>query len=415
MPLGAFLSGGIDSSAIVGIMAGELDRPVQTFTIGFEDRDGFDERPFARLVAKRHGTDHHEFVVHPDAVDLVERLVWHHDQPFGDSSAVPDLPAQRDDPRPRDGRAVGRRRRRAVRGLRALRGRARGAAATRRCPGSLQRGAGGSTRPAPGRDALRGRAAQPPAVRAALPSAGCRTPTARGSATSPSADRDALLDGRRDDWAVDDYRAIWTASEGARPLDRLLDLNLRTYLLDDLLVKADRMSMAHGLEVRSPFLDTDLLAYTARLRPRAQGARALAQAGAEGSRRRPAPGRDPAAGASAASAFRSTAGSARTCGPTSRQRSAAPDARVRRHLVPEAVDRISPSTTPASATTATRCGRCSRSRCSSAAKAGDDPAQSGRSATSLSASPSRVALSIALTTRLAIVPVRCAVNDSLSR
>jgi len=87
--LGAFLSGGIDSSAIVGIMAGLSDRPVPTFTIGFEDRDGFDERPFARAVAARHGTDHHEEVVAPHAVDLVERLVWHHDQPFGDSSAIP--------------------------------------------------------------------------------------------------------------------------------------------------------------------------------------------------------------------------------------------------------------------------------------------------------------------------------------
>ncbi len=89
VPLGAFLSGGIDSSAVVGIMASQLDRPVQTFTIGFDDREGFDERPYARLAARRHRTEHHEFVVEPDAVDLVERLVWHHDQPFGDSSAVP--------------------------------------------------------------------------------------------------------------------------------------------------------------------------------------------------------------------------------------------------------------------------------------------------------------------------------------
>jgi asparagine synthase (glutamine-hydrolysing) len=66
---------------------------------------------------------------------------------------------------------------------------------------------------------------------------------------------------------MDDYRAVWSSSEGGHPLDRLLDLNLRTYLLDDLLVKADRMSMAHGLEVRSPFLDHALLAYAARLPP----------------------------------------------------------------------------------------------------------------------------------------------------
>ncbi|MHB1539023.1 MAG: asparagine synthase-related protein [Solirubrobacteraceae bacterium] len=86
--LRAFLSGGVDSSAIVGIMAEQLDRPVRTFTIGFEDSDGFDERPYARLVAERLRTDHHEFVVKPDAVDLVERLVWHHDQPFGAAAAT---------------------------------------------------------------------------------------------------------------------------------------------------------------------------------------------------------------------------------------------------------------------------------------------------------------------------------------
>ena len=70
-------------------MAPLIDRPVETFTIGFEDREGFDERPYARLVARpaRHRSP--RVVVHPDAVDLVERLVWHHDQPFGDSSAVP--------------------------------------------------------------------------------------------------------------------------------------------------------------------------------------------------------------------------------------------------------------------------------------------------------------------------------------
>ena len=70
-------------------MAGQIDQRVQTFTIGFDDRDGYDERPYARLAAARHRTDHHEFVVHPQTVDLVERLVWHHDQPFGDPSAVP--------------------------------------------------------------------------------------------------------------------------------------------------------------------------------------------------------------------------------------------------------------------------------------------------------------------------------------
>jgi asparagine synthase (glutamine-hydrolysing) len=70
-----------------------------------------------------------------------------------------------------------------------------------------------------------------------------------------------------DGWARNDYKQHWDQTEGARPLDRLLALNLHTYLLDDLLVKMDRTSMAHGLEVRSPFLDTALLEYAARLPP----------------------------------------------------------------------------------------------------------------------------------------------------
>src|SRR5205085_2479041 len=89
VPLGAFLSGGIDSSAVVAAMADLSDRPVETFTIGFDDTEGFDERPYAKTVARAFNTNHHEFVVHPDAIDLVERLVWFHDQPFGDSSAIP--------------------------------------------------------------------------------------------------------------------------------------------------------------------------------------------------------------------------------------------------------------------------------------------------------------------------------------
>jgi asparagine synthase (glutamine-hydrolysing) len=80
-------------------------------------------------------------------------------------------------------------------------------------------------------------------------------------------EREALVDGSVDGWAIRDYRAIWDSSRGADTLDRLLDLNLRTYLLDDLLVKADRMSMAHSLEVRSPFLDMQLLALATRLEP----------------------------------------------------------------------------------------------------------------------------------------------------
>ena len=88
VPLGAFLSGGLDSSAIVALMARLSDRPVRTFTIGFEESD-YSELEDARTVARYLGTDHHEMIVKPSALDVLPDLVWHLDEPFGDSSAIP--------------------------------------------------------------------------------------------------------------------------------------------------------------------------------------------------------------------------------------------------------------------------------------------------------------------------------------
>ncbi|HEV2368538.1 MAG TPA: asparagine synthase (glutamine-hydrolyzing) [Acidimicrobiales bacterium] len=88
VPLGAFLSGGIDSSIVVGLMAQLSDRPVETFSIGFDERS-YDELPFARQVAQRWSTEHHEEVVKPDAVSLVHKLARHYGEPFADSSALP--------------------------------------------------------------------------------------------------------------------------------------------------------------------------------------------------------------------------------------------------------------------------------------------------------------------------------------
>ena len=89
VPLGAFLSGGLDSSTVVALMAETAGGRVKTFTIGFAGHSEYDERAHARVVAERFSTEHTEFVVEPKALDLVDRLVWHHDGPFGDSSAVP--------------------------------------------------------------------------------------------------------------------------------------------------------------------------------------------------------------------------------------------------------------------------------------------------------------------------------------
>jgi asparagine synthase (glutamine-hydrolysing) len=88
VPLGAFLSGGVDSSLVVALMAGLMDQPVKTFSIGF-DQDECNEVCYARMVADRYGTDHHEFVVTPDAQEIFPALVWHYNEPFADSSAIP--------------------------------------------------------------------------------------------------------------------------------------------------------------------------------------------------------------------------------------------------------------------------------------------------------------------------------------
>jgi asparagine synthase (glutamine-hydrolysing) len=88
VPLGAFLSGGMDSSLIVGIMAKFSGRPVKTFSIGFDEKD-FDELAYAKLVSNHFGTEHHEFIVRPNAIEILPKLVWHYNEPFADSSAIP--------------------------------------------------------------------------------------------------------------------------------------------------------------------------------------------------------------------------------------------------------------------------------------------------------------------------------------
>ncbi|HEY5178071.1 MAG TPA: asparagine synthase (glutamine-hydrolyzing) [Terriglobales bacterium] len=88
VPLGAFLSGGIDSSLVVASMAMQSSEPVKTFSIGFEEA-AYNELKYAALVARKYKTDHHEIVVRPDSVGLLTKLVGHYDEPFGDSSAIP--------------------------------------------------------------------------------------------------------------------------------------------------------------------------------------------------------------------------------------------------------------------------------------------------------------------------------------
>src|SRR5207248_4500609 len=88
VPLGAFLSGGIDSSSVVAMMARAGGGRVKTFSIGFPAKQ-YDETRYARMVAARYATEHEEFIVEPDAVAILPKLVWHYGEPFADPSAIP--------------------------------------------------------------------------------------------------------------------------------------------------------------------------------------------------------------------------------------------------------------------------------------------------------------------------------------
>jgi asparagine synthase (glutamine-hydrolysing) len=284
VPVGAFLSGGLDSSTVVALMAKLSPSPVATFTIGFEDAPGFDERRYAAAVSHRYRTEHTELVVKPDASSLIERLVWHHDQPFGDSSALPTyLLSELASKHVKvvlsgdggDELFAGYERFAAARILSAF----------QRLPppaqDAAQAGLGALAksrlaRTAPGSRVLEAQrliSAKDQEFPEAFLSWVCYVPEPWRTQLCPGGSR----------WALQDYRNIWRRGAGAAFLDQLLLLNMRTYLLDDLLPKVDRMAMAHGLEVRSPFLDTALVELALRIPPSAKlrflsGKRVLRQA-----------------------------------------------------------------------------------------------------------------------------------------
>lgn len=262
VPLGAFLSGGLDSSAVVAFMARAAGGRVKTFTIGFTGGRAYDERSHARTVAEHFATEHTEFVVEPKALELVDRLVWHHDGPFGDSSAIPTYLLS-ELTRSRVTVALN-----GDGGDEVFAGYLRlyGGALSERLPRWAFRvatmAAGLLPEPRDRRHPLRYARRFAEAGRLLLPERYLRW---NGYFTDgllallrpelhPHAERSQVLSSY--------VREL--GGEGS-PLARLLQLNFRTYLLDDLLVKVDRMSMAHGLEARSPFLDTAVIEFGASL------------------------------------------------------------------------------------------------------------------------------------------------------
>ncbi|HEY7697573.1 MAG TPA: asparagine synthase (glutamine-hydrolyzing), partial [Vicinamibacteria bacterium] len=260
VPLGAFLSGGMDSTVVVGLMSELLSRPVKTFSIGFEGASEYDELAYAEEAARRFDCEHTSFRVHPPGPELLETLVRHHDGPFGDSSAIPTY-------------IVSRLARSEVTVV--LNGdggdelfcgysRLAAAAACEHIPGPLRRVAALAGRLLPGSGSHRGDFRR---VRQFLESS-ARPFRDRIQAWCSFFGTEELTQLQRRGGASDPaqhFAGVLAELETASPLARLLSLNYRTYLPEDLLVKMDRMTMAHGLEARSPFLDTALTEFAGSL------------------------------------------------------------------------------------------------------------------------------------------------------
>jgi asparagine synthase (glutamine-hydrolysing) len=268
VPLGAFLSGGIDSTIIVGVMSEILDRPVKTFSIGFKDAPGYDETAYARLAADRFKTDHTEYTVEPASFGLIEKLVWHHDGPFADASAIPTF-------------IVSQLTRRQVTvtltgdgGDELFAGYDRIAAALlgERVPRPLRRLSTELSKIVPAGATARHQMSR---VKRFFAAAGLPLEDRLTFWVSLFySDLQELIAPVLLDPASVDRRLYLKRFQNQlaelSPLNRLLLINFNTYLLDDLLVKTDRCTMANGLEARCPFLDTALTEFVATLPDRAK-------------------------------------------------------------------------------------------------------------------------------------------------
>jgi len=261
VPLGAFLSGGLDSSSVVALMSRLMAQPVKTFSIGFED-GAFNELPYARDVAQWFGTDHREFMVEPSAVEILPTLVRVYDEPYADASAIPTYYVSQ---------------------------------LSRQFVTVVLNGDGGdellagypryrispldclTARVLPdwARERIRARLARLPGLGGArrrlerLLAPFSHTYLGRISYFSP-AEKEWLYtpDFSETVRDHDSYELLTNWFEevpAADLLDRLLGVDTRSYMPDDLLVKMDRATMAHGLEARSPFLDHRLVEFAASL------------------------------------------------------------------------------------------------------------------------------------------------------
>ena len=260
VPLGAFLSGGLDSTSVVATLSEQCQAPVKTFSIGFDD-DQADELQFARLAAKHFGTDHTELVLKPDTVELLPTLVKHFGEPFADSSALPTWWVSK---LAREHVTV------------ALSGdggdelfagytwthRNRQVAHYRQIPAPLRHLAAVALRMTPNsptvhklkqfnRDSFR------TASESFRRRETCFLPETRAALYAPDFTQQLV------NKTADIFQEHVDNTTGLTEDDQMLYLDTVMYLPDDILTKVDRMSMAHGLEARVPLLDHRLVEFAA--------------------------------------------------------------------------------------------------------------------------------------------------------
>lgn len=271
VPLGAFLSGGMDSSVLVSLMAGLMDRPVKTFSIGFKE-SSYNELQYARAVARKYDTEHHEFTIEPHALELTEKLVRILDEPLGDFSIFPTYLVSK---MARDFVTValsGDGGDELFAGYDTYRAHRFDRRMYHRLPKLVKRGL---------IEPLADRLPPSEKKKGAVNSfkrfvEGTRLPKnlahARWMVFLNSQERrqllsDPVLEAVRDS---DPYGFILEAGEEAGPVDdvtRTGFIDVKTYLVDDILVKVDRMSMAASLEARVPFLDPRIVEFVFTLPP----------------------------------------------------------------------------------------------------------------------------------------------------
>lgn len=271
VPLGAFLSGGIDSSTIVAAMARQIGRPVKTYSIGYESElSYYNELPFARIVAKAFGTDHHEIIVKPDVSDLLPKLLWHLDEPIADSACLTTFLVSK---LARESVTVilsgvggdelfGGYRRYLGDSVRRLYG---------FLPGLIRR----NLLPAIFKHVPQDRATawkDYARYAAAFVKTAEQEPVARYMSYitlfSPESQRALIRDSacaNDSDSSVATLGKYFARCDGYDSLSRIMYTDLKTSLPDDLLALTDRMSMAASVECRAPFVDYELVELAGRM------------------------------------------------------------------------------------------------------------------------------------------------------